>query len=166
MKVKKLYIDMDGVLADFDRGVLELAGMTPTPINGVRDAHYDDRMWDAVRKVDHFYGRLEPMPGARDMFDALWARYGSACEILTGIPKPRRNIAHAAEDKLAWVRRELSGDVVVNIVLREQKPDFCAGRDCVLIDDAARNIRDWENMGGTGLLFTGPEAVFAALDAL
>jgi len=31
---------MDGVLADFERGVLELAGMEPTPLNGKRNASY------------------------------------------------------------------------------------------------------------------------------
>lgn len=166
MKIKKLYLDMDGVLADFERGVLELGGMTPTPLNGHRDAGYDDRMWGALQKVDHFYGRLEPMPGAKEMFDRLWARYGDACEILTGIPKPRRNILHAAQDKRDWVRRVLSEDVTVNIVLREEKPGFCQGRDCVLIDDAVRNIRDWEQAGGTGILFEDAESVLAALDAL
>lgn len=166
MKIKKLYLDMDGVLADFERGVLELAGMAPTPLNGKRDAGYDDRMWAAIRKVDHFYGRLEPMPGAKAMFDALRARYGAACEILTGIPKPRRGIAHAAEDKLEWVRRVLSPDVAVNVVLREQKPEFCAGPDCVLLDDSARNVRDWERAGGTGVLFTGAEAAVEALARL
>ena len=166
MIIRKVYLDMDGVLADFERGVLELAGMVPTPLNGNRDIHYDDRMWGAVVKVEHFYGRLQPMPGAKAMFDALCARYGDRCEILTGIPKPRRGILYAREDKLEWVRRELSPDIVVNVVLREQKPEYCTGADCVLIDDAVRNIRDWENMGGTGILHETPEQTLAALAAI
>lgn len=153
-------------MADFERGVEELAGMATTPLNGPRDPGYDDRLWDAVRKVEHFYGRLAPMPGAKAMFDALWMRYGKRCKILTGIPKPRRNIAHAAEEKREWARRELCGDIVVNVVLREQKPDYCTGPDCVLIDDSVRNIREWEQMKGTGILYTDAEAVLWALTRL
>lgn len=79
MEIRKLYLDMDGVLADFKRGVLELAGMEPTPLNGKRDAGYDDRMWAAIQKVDHFYGKLLPMPGAQEMFHTLHFPRGYYC---------------------------------------------------------------------------------------
>jgi len=164
MRNRKLYLDMDGVLADFERGVLELAGMEPTPLNGKRDAGYDDRMWTAIQKVEHFYGKLLPMPGAQEMFHTLWKRYGERCEILTGIPKPRRNILYAREDKLNWVNNVLSPDIVVNVVLREDKPGYCTGSDCVLIDDSIRNIRAWEKAGGTGILFVDVKTALSQLD--
>ena len=166
MKIKKLYLDMDGVLADFERGVCELAGAEPLPVNGKRSPSDDDRMWDAIRTVDHFYGRLEPMPGAVELFGRLRAKYGDACEILTGVPKPRRQIEHAREDKLEWVRRRLSEDVVVNIVLRAQKPEFCTGPDCVLLDDTLGNIQEWKAAGGTGILYEGAEQTLAVLARL
>ena len=64
MEVKKIYLDMDGVLADFDKGVWKLCGMKTLPQNGKRDPHHDDLMWEAIRKVDHFYDKLKLMPGA------------------------------------------------------------------------------------------------------
>ena len=166
MKIKKLYLDMDGVLADFERGARELAHAEPLPLNGKRSPEADDRMWAAVRTVDHFYGKLELMPGAKEWFDRLYARYGDACEILTGIPRLHRGIENAREDKLEWVRRRLSKDIVVNIVLRAEKPGFCTGPDCVLIDDSEGNIRKWREAGGTGILFESPEAALAALSRL
>lgn len=164
MVIRKLYLDMDGVLADFERGVLELAGMEPTPLNGKRDVGYDDRMWAAIQKVDHFYGKLQPMPGALEMFNTLWRRYGERCEILTGIPKPRRNILYAREDKLDWVKRVLPSEVIVNVVLREQKPEYCSGLDCLLVDDSMRNIKEWEKAGGTGILFLDAPTTLSQLD--
>ncbi len=150
MKVKKIFFDMDGVLADFHRGVRELCGMEPVD-QGI-SGKTEDRMWDAIRDTGHFYNRLELMPGAKEMFDAVYTKYGSACEILTGIPKPKRGITGAGEDKLKWVRRLLSPDIIVNVVLREDKPRFCTGKDCILIDDYKKNIREWEAGGGTGIL--------------
>ncbi len=148
MDIKKIYFDMDGVLADFDRGVKELCGLEPIE----QGKQNDDMLWEKVRKVGHFYDKLEIMPGAKEMFDALWAKYGIRCEILSGIPKPRRGIDSAGEDKINWVHRLLSRDIVVNIVYREEKPDYCTGKDCILIDDYEKNIQEWENMGGTGIL--------------
>lgn len=82
----KIYFDMDGVLADFQKGVLDLCHMEPTPLNGKRDVHYDDRMWAAIREVGHFYAKLELVQGAKELFDAVYGKYGDQCEILTAVP--------------------------------------------------------------------------------
>ena len=161
-----IYLDMDGVLADFDRGVRELCHMEPQPQNGKRDAKIDDLMWDAIRKVEHYYDKLELMPGAKEMFDVIYGKYGDQCEILTGIPRMERGILTAGEDKIAWVRRELSEDVKVNIVLRKEKIQYCKGSDSVLIDDRAKTIRDWQEAGGIGILHTAPEDTISQLRSL
>ena len=91
------------------------------------------------------------MTGAKEMFDTVYGKYGDKCEILTGIPKPKRGIVNAGEDKTKWVHRLLSKDIKVNIVFREDKPKFCTGKGCILIDDMEKNIAEWEAMGGTGI---------------
>ena len=91
MTVEKIYFDMDGVLADFDRGVRELCGMEALD-QGTRSPAQDDIMWEAIRKIDHFYDKLELMPGAKEMFDTLREKYGDKVEILTGIPREERGI--------------------------------------------------------------------------
>lgn len=154
MEIKKIFFDMDGVLADFDRGVRELCRMEPLKQSENQPAGYDDILWSKVREAGHFYDKLELIEGTKEMFDYLYNKYGDRCEILTGIPKPRRGITTAGEDKINWVRRLLSEDVVVNIVFREDKPDYCKGSNCILIDDYDLNIREWEKCGGTGILFT------------
>ncbi len=156
MEVKKIYLDMDGVLADFDRGVRELCGMNPQSQNGKRDAKQDDLMWEKIREVDHFYDRLHMMRGAKGMFYKLWNKFGDKCEILTGIPKPHRGIVTAGEDKISWVRRALNPKIGGNIVFREGEQNFCSGPATVLIDDREKSIREWEEKGGTGILHTDP----------
>ncbi len=151
-EVTKIFFDMDGVLADFEMGVRDLCGFNPPNQNEEVDPNVDEQMWAAIRGVEHFYDKLELMPDAKELFDAVYKKYGDRCEILTGIPKEKRGITTAAEDKIKWVRRLLSEDIKVNIVYKEDKPKFCTGKGCILIDDRKQNIMDWKKMGGSGFL--------------
>ena len=92
-EIKKIYFDMDSVLADFERGVRELCRMEPPSQNDKhRNPADDDEMWRRIKQHEHFYDELELMPGAKEMFDAIYEKYGDKCEILTGIPKAKRGI--------------------------------------------------------------------------
>ena len=162
MIVEKIYFDMDGVLADFDRGVLELCGMEALD-QETRSPAEDDLMWEAIRKVDHFYDKLELMPGAKKMFDAVYGTFGDCCEILTGIPKEKRGIVTAAEDKICWMKRILSDQVKVNVCYRAEKIEKCTGPETVLIDDLEKNIREWQDAGGTGILHRSAEETMKEL---
>ncbi|MBR6315857.1 MAG: hypothetical protein IKR58_02525 [Lachnospiraceae bacterium] len=163
MEIQKIYMDMDGVLADFDDGIRRLCFMEPQPQNAIQSQEYEDEMWDRIRKVGHFYGKLQPMPGAVDMFRKLYEKYGNRVEILTGIPRPERGIIDAAADKREWVKRLLSEDVVVHTVRRKDKKNYCKGKDFVLIDDFDKNTREWDAMGGSVILYTDPEKALREL---
>ncbi len=159
MVVKKIYFDMDGVLADFDRGVRELCHMEPSPQNEGWRPGMDDPMWAKARQIEHFYDKLELLPGAKEMFDFIYGKFGDRCELLTGIPKPKRGMLHSDTDKVKWTRRLLSEDVVVNTVYREEKPNYCSGPDCILIDDLKANVADWVKNGGTGIVFENAQQI-------
>ena len=162
-----IYLDMDGVLADFERGVKELCGREPLSQNGKRrDPKQDDLMWERIRKTDHFYDRLEPMPGAKEMFDAVFGAYGDRCEILTGIPKEKRGIVTAAEDTVSWMKRILSDQIKVNICYRAEKILKCTGPGTILIDDLKKNIDEWQAAGGTGILHRSAEETMKELKNL
>ena len=162
----RVYLDMDGVLADFNRGVRELCHMEAQSQNGKRNAKLDDRMWEAIRETDHFYDRLELLPGAKEMFGRIRERYGDRCEILTGIPREERGIVTAAQDKTDWTRRMLSEDVKIHTVCRKHKLRYCTGSESVLIDDREKTIREWREQGGTGILHISPEETLRELEQL
>ena len=165
MEVKAIYFDMDGVLADFAGGAEALAGVkAPRQEDATEES--DRLLWDGIRGVDRFYDRLAPLPGAVELFRALRARYGDLVQILTGIPKPKRRIPRAAEDKTAWAHRLLDPGVTVNVVFKAQKKEFCTGRDCILIDDLSDTIRDWNALGGTGILHVSVKDTKAQLHRL
>ncbi len=161
-----IYLDMDGVLADFDRGVRELCRMEALPQNGKHDPKQDDLMWKAIRETDHFYDRLELMPGAKELFDGIYGKYGDRCEILTGIPREERGIVTSEQDKRSWTRRMLSDTVKVNAVCRKHKQNFCTGPGSVLIDDREKTIREWQKLGGTGILHVSAEETKRKLEQL
>lgn len=160
-----IYLDMDGVLADFDRGVSELCHLTPVP-QGTGSREQEKALWYGIRSVSHFYGKLQLVPGSLEMFRTLYEKYGDACQILTGIPKPRKNVPDAAEDKVNWVRRYLSPDVRIHLVYRAEKIRFCGEKEDILIDDYKKNIRDWEKAGGTGILFRSPAETLEEIKSL
>ena len=164
--VEKIYFDMDGVLADFERGVRELCGMEPAPQGPAWKPGCDDEMWIGIQKVEHFYGRLEMIPGSKELFDRLYEKYGDRVEILTGVPKPKRNIPEAGADKTDWIHRLLGEDIRVNIVLREQKPEYCRNKNCILIDDFDENINSWTDCGGTGIQFFSAEETVKVLEKM
>lgn len=157
MKDLVFYFDMDGVLADFKRGVKEICGITPPMQDASMTKEDDDAMWEKIREADHFYAKLPLMPRAKELFSYVYSNYGSNCRILTAVPKPKRNIPEAGEDKIQWAHEQLSEDIEINIVLKEEKKNYCEGKHCILIDDYKENIEAWEAMGGTGILFVDAE---------
>lgn len=161
--IEKIYFDMDGVLADFDRAAAGYCGLPSLLPGQVRTGEQDELMWAAIKEVPHFYDRLEPMPGAVSMFRKVCGSFPGKVEILTGIPKPKRGMTTCGEDKIAWTRRFLSEDIKVNLVYREQKKDYCKGPGYILIDDREETVKHWRSAGGTGILHVSPEKTLEEL---
>ncbi len=164
-EIDKIYFDMDGVLADFSKGVLDFCGIVP---EGTQDenSEKDNLMWEEIKKIDHFYAKLDLMPGALEMFERIYGEYGDKCEILTGIPKERRGIKYAAEDKKSWVKKFLSDKITVNAVYKADKKNFAKNGGSILIDDLEKNISEWREAGGTGILFKSVSQVMSELEKL
>lgn len=163
MKISKIYFDMDGVLADFERGLRDICGME-MPDQAKATPEEDDKMWKAIKDAGHFYDMLEPMPGALKMYEQLSEKY--ECAILSAVPKPKREIFTAGEDKIKWVRRIFSDTMEINIVLKEEKKEKAKNKSCVLIDDLLPNIEVWESCGGTGIQFTSADDVLKQIAEL
>ena len=157
MDFERIYFDMDGVLVDFNGGVMDMFQIDAGNQEDPGREELDDRMFAAIAAMPHFYLKLKPIEGTLDILKELIPRYGSRVEILTGVPKPFRKVYTAAEDKTEWVREYVSKDIVVNAVLRREKMQFARGPGSILIDDMKMNIREWTEAGGTGIIFTGPE---------
>jgi 5'(3')-deoxyribonucleotidase len=141
-----IYLDMDGVLADFDRLVLEKLGRTYDFA-----APDDDEMWTALTKVDHLYLQLEPTPYACEIMDAALC-ITDRVEILTAVPR-RTTLPHAEEDKYNWIVKYFGEEIKVNFGPHSRnKWEHCKPGD-ILVDDRPSNIEEWVTKGqGIGIL--------------
>jgi 5'(3')-deoxyribonucleotidase len=148
-KVNTVYLDLDGVLADFDKYVLTHMGRTFSHTDGPKDS----TMWDFLLKVPHFYLQLEPTPYAQRLVD-LVGLYANNIEILTAIPR-RANMPNAEQDKIDWVDKTFDEPLKVNIGPYSGDKWKHAKPGDILIDDRPDNINDWITKGaGIGILHT------------
>lgn len=154
--IRKIYIDMDGVLADFERGCVEMFSM--------ERFEWTEDKWEDMKRFPHFYRDLKPMEGAIEMMTELMKRFGDRVEILSAVPKKERGIPFASQDKLDWVKEWIPGELKVNLVLRDEKINYCTCSDDILIDDYDINIHEWQEKGGTGILFVSPEKVMEQIN--
>ena len=68
--------------------------------------------------------------------------------------------------KVQWCQNNLDiSKSQVNVVQRREKKNF-AGKNIILIDDHKKNIREWENAGGTGVLHINTNSTIKQLKGL
>lgn len=143
--VLKLFVDLDGVLVDFDRGVKNLTGRNPTDLP-VRT------MWSKLARTPRFYELLEWTADGPLLWDFV-SRFEPT--ILTGLPMG----GWAEPQKRAWCARELGPAVPVIACMSRDKArrgleTTPKGWRAVLIDDRARLQSSWEEAGGVFILHT------------
>ena len=132
----RLFLDCDGVLADFDGGVRALTGLSATELQARRGV---GGFWKALATAPDFYAQLDPLPDAQALVDAV--RH-LAPTILTGLPMGQ----WAEPQKRAWAERHFSGVPVITCFARDKHRHGLAGD--VLVDDSLRLSAAWEDMGG------------------
>lgn len=142
----QLFVDMDGVLADFDRGFSKHFAITP---GEYQEQWGETRFWASVVSTEGFFADLPVIPGAREFM--AWAE-GLRPIILTGLP---RSGDRPYREKSDWCRRCFPGVPLIGTASR-LKHLYCRKGD-LLIDDRKDNVERWVEAGGKGFLFTGPD---------
>ena len=149
--MRTIYIDMDGVVADFDTFV---SSLLERPIGWEATSDLSDEEWKKLASVDRLYYKLPMMPDATKLIayiKSLNTRYH--IEFLTAIPR-RTTIPSAQADKQAWVDKYFPG-MKMNIgPYSHDKQKWCTPGD-ILIDDRPSNIEQWTAAGGIAVYHTG-----------
>ena len=168
-----IFVDLDGVLADFDRAVEELTGLPPSQ-------QTPRAMWPRLAGARDFYANIPWMPDGPE----LWERVEPFDPVvLTGLPRGN----WAKPQKLEWCRRELGPEVPVIACMSREKtekawewldthragvrPDggHLPGMERpvpVLIDDRASTREPWEAAGGVFIHHVSAAQSIRALEEL
>lgn len=156
--MRRIYLDLDGVLADFYGHARAILG-AEYPTDDTAAA------WRRLSAVPHLYRSLPPLQGAVALYRAL-AASGRRLAVLTALPHPTGHLMTAPRDKRAWVARHLSATLQVITVSHGEEKAVFAAPEALLIDDSARNLSAWEAAGGMGFLHRSCSETSSALAQL
>lgn len=138
-----IYLDMDGVLADFDKGYHKLFGTKPKN----QPSRFDDNVKQLIGT--DFFATLDKLPDA-DKVVQLALEYGNGKYSICSSPFTNDH-DNSARYKTEWIREHLSPQPE-HIVITGKKDTYAKGKN-VLIDDRPDNIQKWIDRGGIGIWY-------------
>ena len=159
----KIYLDMDGVVADFDKRFTDLAGMGPREFE---EEYGKNAFWDFIDEGDNklvFWIGIPPMSDAKQLVDFV-SNYDY--EMLTAPSLKKQSVM----GKGLWMKNQTNKGLFpfkpkVNYKSAKNKKDFAAPNH-ILIDDREDNINSWIAAGGIGILHTSASSTINQLKKL
>jgi 5'(3')-deoxyribonucleotidase len=154
MRKPEVYLDMDGVLADFFTEYAKLAGIESGNYRDIPPAKTDPTLQKMVGT--DFFARLPKFPSADQLVKMIVKMYGHyhICS------SPLRGDHEGSEKyKKVWIQKHLHPQPT-DVVITPNKAKFAKqsdGTPNILIDDRGSNISAWEAAGGIGIKYQADE---------
>ena len=159
-----IYLDMDGVVANFDKRFEDLSGLLP---NDFVDKYGKNAFWDLIdekHKVSFWRG-IEIMPGAKKLVDFV-SKY--PYEMLTAPSVKKQSVI----GKGLWIT-----DKVGTLYPSRPKVTYRPAKEKhnvkskltkfdILIDDKKSTIDSWDAKGGTAIFYQNADQVINDLKKL
>ena len=149
-----VYVDMDGVLADFFSEWAKMAG--------VKTGNYKDIPREDINKTldkmigTDFFAQLPKFSTADKLIQMVIGHFGSY-KILSS---PLRNDhENSKKHKIDWIGRKLKIKPEETII-SSNKGAYATqadGTPNILIDDLGKNVQNWMNNGGLGIKYQADE---------
>lgn len=152
--MSQIWLDCDGVLADFDTYAEAIFGLPPRKAEAELGAK---RFWCDLQSHEGFYERLPLMPDARELFEAVEHLNPI---ILTGCPLG----GWAEPQKRAWGRKHFPETKMICCASKDKRNHMLPGD--VLVDDWPKYKELWEEAGGIFVLHTSAKESIAKLREL
>lgn len=149
-----LYLDMDGVLADFNKEYTKI------------DPLKEDRKKFRSAVLDHqIFTKLDFLPDTQELLNHVCRLQGVTIEILTSMGTHDPFQAQAAKNqKLQWLAAK-NIPYKANFVHNKKEKAMYAGSTSILIDDSVGCISPYVEAGGHGILHTSASNTIRLLDS-
>ena len=146
----EIYVDMDGVLADFFGEWAKL--MQVDHFTDIDKKHDINDALQKIRDTDDFWLRLPILPEAKNLLNLIKQVKGeySICT------SPLADDPNSEKHKRTWVEKNLAFFPPKEVFVTHNKPQFATAKDGtpnILIDDYGVNINAWEAAGGMGFKY-------------
>lgn len=141
-----LYVDLDGVLVDFDRGFEEIS-------SGMSKTEYIEKngypaFWNLINQHgESWWAELDWMPDGTQLWNGIKEHN---VKILTS-GSTRNTGTLAINGKRRWVANHL-GPIETIVVNNSHDKQMYAKSGEILIDDLPSNIVEWTQQNGIGIL--------------
>lgn len=156
----EIFVDSDGVIADFDGYVRAKFGKR------VSDFQPKGTFWQALTHhdthVEKFFRNLPKMSDADALMTFLLAGSFKSVKILTACGYTPKD---AKEQKVEWYAEHYPGVECIVVSKSPDKAEY-AHPYSILIDDREKSIDPWRAKGGIGILHTSAEDTIAQLQAI
>ena len=139
----EVYVDMDGVLADFFGAWKKLIGKDWRNIDNIDDA------LQRIRDKDDFWLEIPKTPNAMNLLSLVKQLKGKY-NILSA---PLANDPNSEPHKREWIKKHLKAFPPSKVIITADKAKYATqpdGTPNILIDDFGQNINKWQAAGGVG----------------
>jgi hypothetical protein len=156
--VVKIFLDNDGVLADFDGHCIALFGKSPRELGDVE-------LWRLVNQdASAFWSGIPVMPRAQELIDIARPH---GLTILTGCPYDvtdnTRICPIAQAHKPSWIEQHFGPGIPVITCFSRDKPLHMSAPRDILVDDFIVNIKRWQAAGGKTVWYQNADQAIARL---
>lgn len=142
---EKIFIDMDGVLSDFNKHFKNRHGVLPSEYEAENDS---DLFWEAVYEEPRFFETMPIMSNAKKLWN-FCQRLAKGNVVILSSPS-RVNSQLCVLQKRTWIDRHIGYDTPA--IFESNKAKY-AGSGRLLIDDTPKKIDAWRKAGGIGCLY-------------
>ena len=158
-KFKKIYLDMDGVIADFSKRYKELYHMRPDEAD--KKKQFGQFFKQFINS--HQFATLDMIPDAKQLLSYLNTT-GVPVEILSSTARPE-HYDDIGRQKQIWLDKHHINYPANFVPGKSQKYKF-ADSESIIIDDTQSVIDDWRKAGGIGIHHTDALTTIAMLGTL
>ena len=148
-----VYLDMDGVLADFFGGVEKLYGVGHwKELNADNKLDLKQEVINRISDTD-FFATLPKFESSGELISMVKEFTGGNFSINTS--PLRGDHANSSKYKKLWIQNNIEqpDDIVITGRKESYAKDKASGTPNILIDDRPVNIQRWQGAGGYGILY-------------